>query len=44
MFGKKITKEMNRILGKSNDNTNENQLKKGGDILNSELISKFVLD
>jgi len=40
----KITKEINRIRGKSNDNINENQLKKGGDVLNRERISKFVLD
>jgi hypothetical protein len=29
---------------KSNDNTNENQLKKGGDVLKRDLIPKFVLD
>ena len=38
---------MNRILWKANDNTNENQLKKGGDVLDRgllRLLPKFAID
>jgi hypothetical protein len=35
---------MKRILRKPNDNTNKDQLKKGGDVIDRGLLPKFVFD